>query len=315
MKVKRLFDLTVVIMAVAIVCAVVLMLSGTAYAAEHTHDGVTFQPWNSDNSLPTDRDEKYYLTKDVILSKFWEPPKGTINLCLNGHGIILKGNKSAIYVNDSNGNVHLNIYDCGNTTHYYTPAEGGAGLATDISDTDDTGSKSSFSGGYITGVEGADTGGGILILKGTVTLNGGTIIGNSVNMQGGGVYVQNTGSFTMNGGAIIGNYANSLGGGVYADGAFTMTGGMISGNEALLKGGGVYCSRTDMSVSNSPQVNLNKGDGDWNDIYLNSGRKINVTGGLTIDADLNVAMSSPGVFTSRLYSNLPEDRITDVFRA
>ena len=313
MKVKRLFDLTVVIMAAAIVCAVVLMLSGTAYAAEHTHDGVTFQPWNSDNSLPTDRDEKYYLTKDVILSKFWEPPKGTINLCLNGHGIILKGNKSAIYVNDSNGNVHLNIYDCGNTTHYYTPAEGGAGLATDISDTDDTGSKSSFSGGYITGVEGADTGGGILILKGTVTLNGGTIIGNSVNMQGGGVYVQNTGSFTMNGGAIIGNYANSLGGGVYADGAFTMTGGMISGNEALLKGGGVYCSRTDMSVSNSPQVNLNKGDGDWNDIYLNSGRKINVTGGLTIDADLNVAMSSPGVFTSRLYSNLPEDRITDVF--
>ena len=94
MKVKRLFDLTVVIMAAAMVCAAVLMLSGTAYAAEHTHDGVTFQPWNSDNSLPTDRDEKYYLTKDVILSKFWEPPKGTINLCLNGHGIILKGNKT-----------------------------------------------------------------------------------------------------------------------------------------------------------------------------------------------------------------------------
>ena len=68
----------------------------------HTHEGVEFLPWGSDNSLPSSG--SYYLTKDVTLPGSWTCG-GTVDLCLNGH---------TVKVNDiSSLNISgtLNLYD------------------------------------------------------------------------------------------------------------------------------------------------------------------------------------------------------------
>lgn len=203
-----------------------------------------FEPWDSDNTLPRGPGD-YCLTTDVTLSQSWTAPSGTTNICLNGHGIRLDAQTGCV-ISVGAGGV-LNIYDCGNTTHYYTPAEGGAGLAGNINDSN---GEAQFQGGYITGGRGSSCG-GIFINSGAVTMNGGTIIGNvATNNEsggGGGVYItkdsncQEGGLFTMNGGAIIGN-AGRFGGGVCAfiDSSFIMNGGSISSNAAGRDGGGVY---------------------------------------------------------------------------
>ena len=55
---------------------------GFYFVAAHTHDGVTYRPWNSTNALP--QDGNYYLMANVTLNEAQKLSKATLKLCLNG---------------------------------------------------------------------------------------------------------------------------------------------------------------------------------------------------------------------------------------
>ena len=204
----------------------------------HTdHDDITFTKWNSTNSLPTAAGN-YFLDKDVTISSTWNVPSGTTNLCLNGHGIKKTGNGRAITVN---GGANLNIYDCGNTTHYFDVTDH---LATNINDTS---GAQSFTGGYITGgnANGGDTenqrGGGIFVYSGgNFTMNGGTLIGNKSTNIGAAIcssplnVSNNTSVITLNAGSKIMYNATptNAAGGIYASGNVNLNGVQITNNYA-----------------------------------------------------------------------------------
>lgn len=204
--------------------------SATVFAAEHiAHDGVEFDAWESDNELPTAAGN-YYLTKDVTISSTWNV-SGETKLCLNGHSITLNADSGTV-VNIGSG-ATLNLYDCGDSTYYYTLTDGVAtGITSEDKSADDN--YESFTGGYITG--GKES--GVLIEEnGTLNMYGGTIIGNMAVQYGGGVYVESDGTFNMHSGSILGNKAGESegayfdnygrGGGVCVDGTFNMQGGLI----------------------------------------------------------------------------------------
>ena len=134
----------------------------------HRHDGITFEYWTSENSLP-DSAGSYCLTKDVTLPDTWTWSGGTINLCLNGHTVM--ANQINAPVIRVTGGI-LNLYD--------------------------------EAGGTVTQVDGMDAtvhvGSG-----GTINMRGGTITGatNAFAEPLAGVEVY--GSFHMYGGAVTGN--------------------------------------------------------------------------------------------------------------
>ena len=205
---------------------------------KHEHDGIIFDLWNSGNSLPTTAGS-YYLTNDVELTSVWNvPTDGTINLCLNGHVIkqVITGQR----VINVPANAELNIYDCGDTIHYFTQSSISEPwvLASDQT----TPTEYYVEGGVITGAYTSGIDGGGIYVSGKCTLNSGNIVGNrviatSANHHGAGVYVASSDSvFTMNGGNIVGNSAassNCIGGGVFvSQGTFILNDGNISKNYA-----------------------------------------------------------------------------------
>lgn len=277
-----------------VLCITTVIISDTATvnaeSVEHSHDGYT--AWTSTNSLPSSG--SYYLAKDVSISGR-VTISGTLNLCLNGHGIRQTGNTNVFYITSGNT---LNLYDCDETTeHKYTvasPAENGAGLAT-VND-NATGDYKTFVGGYITGgkgnvITGSGTpygmGGAIQLgfsdtRGGTFNMYGGTIIGNTIAVSsdntglGGGVYVKSGGTFNMHGGAIIGNKAPS-GGGVFIEGYnsgvqsyFNMYGGTISGNTVTSSSGG--------GVNISSNANFLLEGGEISDNFANNGGGVSFGG-------------------------------------
>ncbi|MDY6368158.1 MAG: uL15m family ribosomal protein [Clostridia bacterium] len=174
---------------------------------EHAHDGIIFEAWNESGSLPSTAGN-YYLTADVTLSGYWTVPSGTTNLCLNGFGIKTT-NDRVIYINGGT----LNLYDCGDATHYFDVNE--SNMAVNVNDESGT---HSFTGGYITGGQGTSNGcsqtsyylyegGGVLVWSGTFNMHGGTILGNRAG-EGAGVEVVNA-TMNMYGGSIIYNSVNS----------------------------------------------------------------------------------------------------------
>ena len=181
--------------------------------ASHTHNDVTFAPWEDTTSLPASG--SYYLTADVTLDEYVMIEE-TLDLCLNGHTVTLAGDDTVI-----------------------VPAYGGT-----LNLYDDTGDGSIIGG---TGLEG--DGGAIFAADGVFNMYGGTITGGSVEDDGGAVYLMkdSTGStFNMYGGTITGNAAVLYGGAVFlAEGrnTFHMYGGVISDNTATA-GGGVCLNRS-----------------------------------------------------------------------
>ena len=296
--------------------------SATVFAAEHgEHYGVTFNVWESDNGLPTTAGN-YYLTQDVTISRTWNVP-GETKLCLNGHSITLNADSGAV-VNIKNG-ATLNLYDCGDSTYYYTLTDGVAtGITTEDKSTD--GNYESFTGGYITG--GKDS--GVLIEKnGTLNMYGGTIIGNIVAGFGGGVCVDDYGKFNMYSGSILGNKVepyggDESGGGVYIniDGTFNMQGGLIAKNNTNgvdTRGGGVCCLNGEfvMSSGKIEQNSATYGGGVYDGQYvtvrgdaeitnnrsetLGGGLFINEYGHLTISGSVKITDNKNGAVDNNVY--------------
>ena len=308
------------------------------WAEKHEHDDVTFTKWEQTSSLPTKAGD-YYLGADVTISSTWNVPSGTVNLCLNGHGIKMVGSGSVINVGSS---AVLNVYDCGETEHKFTvnsPASNGAGCA--IVNDSLAGDYKTFTGGYITGGN-AREGGGIHVQSGAhFTLYGGTVIGNRASFMGAGIKISNgsdtTGEcFTMAGGAVMYNYLSGWGAGLNSDGSITMTGGTIAYNYATKDPGGIHCHYLYMSggsivnnyaddneysagvhadhevfISGNPVISDNVYKGtpynlDWDRTELAHGHKLNITGALSEGAQISVTLKvgGTGVFTNGWKANM-----------
>ena len=115
---------------------------------------------------------------------------------------------------------------------------------------------------------------------------GGEISGSSRT----GSIIENAGNLTLEGGRLTGGNAD-IGGGVNNSGTFTMTGGEISGNNAAIKGGGVYSSGT-LIMNGAPVITGNTSGEEDSNVYLATGKKIDVTGELTGDASIGISEES-----------------------
>ena len=178
-----------------------------------------------------------------------------------------------------------------------------------------------ISGNMVTTADNS-SGGGVYVFRATFNMDGGVIKNNVANCNGGGVFVQvNHNSikayFTMTGGEISGNSAQN-GGGVHVIDSgctFNMTGGSITGNSADSLGGGIYVFNGTLNISGDVEISGNKANGAENNVHLNSGRIINVTGKLgpaeseegeddetvaPATHKIGVSMATAGTFTTNL---------------
>lgn len=183
------------------------------HTAEDADASKTFQAWESDNKLP-DKEGRYYLTKDVVISETWQPADGTV-LCLNGKTITGEAkDKYVIYI--TNGSFDLT--DC--CQNNGSIAYGGGGVFVD---------KGKTFNMYAGIIRNSINRG--LVIYGTANMYDGVIKEN-----GGGVilgYSDNSTNFNMYGGSIIKNKtASSDGAGVNRlAGRFTVSGNVqITGN-------------------------------------------------------------------------------------
>ena len=183
------------------------------HTAEDADASKTFQAWESDNKLP-DKEGRYYLTKDVVISETWQPADGTV-LCLNGKTITGEAkDKYVIYI--TNGSFDLT--DCSRNTG--SIAYGGGGVFVD---------KGKTFNMYAGIIRNSINRG--LVIYGTANMYDGVIKEN-----GGGVilnYSDYSTNFNMYGGSIIKNKtASSDGAGVSRlAGRFTVSGNVqITGN-------------------------------------------------------------------------------------
>ena len=273
----------------------------------HTHDDIDFTAWTSTNSLPN-KAGNYYLANDVTIISTWNVPEGTINLCLNGHGI--KTTLALSTMMQLSPGRTLNIYDCGENEHKFTvtdPTSNGAGVAV-VDDTLTSGYET-FVGGYITGADGYD-GAAINVGSGKVNMYGGTIIGNKASHDGVirlGISNGN-GSFTLYGGVVRNNQGNT--GAAFfveAGNTFTMEGGIIAGNRSSVRA--TIFNRGNVVVNGGEISNNYTGEGTINDwggsITLNGGViKDNITNRAAIDAGNEIKISgNPSITNNKNTSN------------
>ena len=224
----------------------------------HTEDSkVTFQPWDSSTSLPTEAGN-YYLTcnVDMTVDFGWVPADGTI-LCLNGKTITVdaefpEGMLEGVWVYAGKTFTLCDCIDGGKITH---AEKSNPNKNTDVAFV----VRGTFNmyGGNITGNT-ARCGAGV-ITSGTFNMYGGSITNNMARYDvdytggecsGGGVRVGG-GTFNMFAGEITGNKGENGAGVSISRGTFNMEGGIISGNTAAKNsattedttefyGGGVY---------------------------------------------------------------------------
>lgn len=160
-----------------------------------------------------------------------------------------------------------------------------------------------MNGGSIKGCAGKAAG---AYNEGTFTMNGGTIeycagLGGSRNGDYGGVY--NEGTFNMNGGSIQNCTSTGFVAGVYNSGTFNMKGGNIQDCTAFEKvdsnnfdsGCGVSNNGT-MNVGGDPTktvtITNNKNNGKEENVYLYTGKTINVVGEMSSDSKIGISLYS-----------------------
>lgn len=200
---------------------------------------------------------------------------------------------AAIYCNKSTGKV--NVF--GGTVKAGTVTGGNAGVAM-------IGGTFNLYGGTVTGGSGVK--GGAIYVGSSATLNveGGTITGGTASNQGGAVY--NDGTVTMSGGKILRgtDVATAV---VYNVGTFTITGGTVDGttagdgaqkgaimtatNSELTVNGGTVTGNPKSIYAYAATVNIKSGTVDGNQLYINGGSTINVTGG-TVNQEIYLASGS-----------------------
>ena len=211
------------------------------------------------------------------------------NVALNLSGCVLDLGGFNIQVGIG---VSFEVYDSGDTVHYFTPDASGLWLLAENGEADNTeavtggvicngsdvnggavycyGGSFTLNGGNIVGCE-AIQGGAVFSYAGSVTINGGSILGCLGPEYGGAVFMYG-GSFAMNGGTIS-RCIGRLGGAVYNyQGTFTMKDGVVSCNDAYV-GGGVFIDGGSFNMSGG-KLNGNAAsieDGFGGAVYNNKG--------------------------------------------
>ena len=229
---------------------------GAGNIGDHTtHADVTFQPWTSGNSLPTEGN--YYLTQNVVLNK---TTVLTGTLCLNGYSISVKDGGGPVEVSSGTLNLTdcaaqpgsvtaardqaINVYNSGSANIFNGVIRSGSGTGIYIGPYAANANVAIY-GGKITG-----SGTGAAANNGTMHMYGGEISGNSRGVQAGGTKGSGSfnGSFYLHGGKITDNHGGE-GGGVYVMNYFSMDGGEVSYNSATGSGGGIYVFTGTASLS------------------------------------------------------------------
>lgn len=229
-KMKQLFG---ILLSLAMVLGLMPGMSLTVYATP-TGTEVT-QYTGLPNSAGT-----YYLSENISIDSTWTVPSGTTTLDLNGYGIRMTGDNSAILVGSGR---NLTISDGNATRKHYITLSDYRGTAVN-----DTGTPSAVTngsgvvevtGGYITGgnhTGNAHYGGAILFYSGngSFTMTGGSIIGNRACCGGAiAMYYDNT-SVSFNGTLFAYNLAEEWGGGIWhgdtGSGNLTLTNCTMRGN-------------------------------------------------------------------------------------
>lgn len=160
-------------------------------------------------------------------------------------------------------------------------------------------------------------GGGIYVgSNATVTLTNCTVSNNHVLGGNGGGIFNDGGSVTLNGCTVTGNSASQGGGGIFnSSGTVTLNSCTITSNIAGYGGGGVY--NVDMlKISGNVNVTGNTGEtnggsGSANNIYLEDGKYITITGSLNSSSHIGVTTyieneptaTDPITFTSGFSAN------------
>ncbi len=226
----------------------------------HTHDGITFEPWTSTNSMPSTAGN-YYLTQDLTIHSEWRAPEGTTRICLNGHKIttyehflMVSGTALEIYDEEGGGSMDA-VYRVGSMFWV-------------------KGGKFVLNGGTING--NVSTAGIVdVAANATFTMNGGTLTGRAVNRYDA-CGIRFTGS----------------------GGTFNMNGGEITGLSTVA--GVTYFEKSDVTVNisgNSKIYGNTIRNGTTRNLYLPENTAVNV-GELGSDATIGVTMQTPGVFTA-----------------
>ena len=238
-------------------------LQNQSYGPYHDHDEDT--KWVGISSLKSVKSYGcYYLLNDVTTTdEGWGSDLDDVQICLNGHNIILENGYYRPYIHVTNYHT-LTITDCaeeaGQITRKNTADPKGACIV-EI----DAGCKFNMFGGEITGLDSSENSApypAAVFNRGTFNLCGGKITGNkshavynenaTMNLYGGEISRNDTtytdasagaavvlvsgSTLNMTGGAIKDNISNTLGGGVYVKGlqsrssTMNFSGGEISGN-------------------------------------------------------------------------------------
>ncbi len=230
------------------------------------HKDLTFKPWESSNTLPSEG--CYYLTNDVVLTGT-ASISGDLTLCLNG--CTVTGPEGAyILATAKDSGITVNISDCGSGKLQAKGATGSTGLNLRAGTT-----LNLYGGTLADGY--SSTGGGAMLLNGTFNMYGGEIANAKSDVNGGAVFINTNGVFTMYGGKITGSTAADRGGALYVLGTAQIKGGEISGNNAA-SGGAVYVNNSALTVSGGTMAN-NSSATHGGAVYADNS-PVTVTGGL-----------------------------------
>ena len=174
-------------------------------------------------------------------------------------------------------------------------------------------------------------GGGIVVLGGSLKIENGSLIqnckalkdtGSSTTAHGGGIFVGGNGNLELRGVQIYKNEAKIYGGGIYTKGNTTIVSAIIDENSSTLRGGGIYLVGGTLNMSGGEIKKNTAGqgggcyfengtfnisgvakitpstDGDEhthgrNDVYLSDGKKIKITGSLTVGPNQAARITVP----------------------
>lgn len=162
-------------------------------------------------------------------------------------------------------------------------------------------------GGQVTGGSGVKGGAIYIGANATLNMTGGKIVGGTASNQGGAVYSE--GTITMSGGKILRgeNVASAV---VWHKGQFIMTGGSIDGitgtgtaqqgavmvatGGTLTVNGGTIMGNPKSIYAYGATVNIQSGTVGGNQLYINNGSIINVTGG-TVEKEIYLANGTANI--------------------
>ena len=242
---------------------------GNTHTCEHCTSDVTWEPWIETDTLPK-QSGHYYLCYDVTCTQQTVPANQDVVICLNGKTI--SGASNANRVLAVNGeNASLTITDCT-----------GLGKV-----------ENNKSAAY---AESATTQGGLIWVRlGTLNIFGGTYSAPKFTVpNNGGVICSdiNANNITIKNATIIGGETKKNGGAISIDkGTLALENVAITGGKADGNGDGVYVGSGILNVSGKVSSE--------NQIYLNDGAYITLTGDLTEGSNLPVEVKDgDGVITT-----------------